>query len=68
MPRPPNIIPSTRWSISLPEDLAAEIELVLADPLTNKVTYATRSKLLETLLRQWLESKKTEMRNALASI
>jgi len=40
---------------SLPQSLAAKVELLLFDPVTNKPKYGGRSKLIEQLLREWVE-------------
>ena len=57
--RKPNAVPTIEWKFHIPVDLAAQVELLLKDPVRDKVKYGERSKLLETLLRQWIESKRT---------
>lgn len=60
MPRPKKPMPTTRWSISLPIDLAAEVEILLADVFTGQVGYAQRSSLIEQLLRGWISTQRIE--------
>lgn len=56
MPRPRNPYLRADWKICLPAPLAAEIDLMLEDPLTRKPKYGARSKLIEQLLSQWSAS------------
>lgn len=42
------------YKVSLPAPLAAEVDLMLEDPLTKKPKYGARSLLIEALLREWL--------------
>lgn len=55
MPRPRNPYLRADWKICLPAPLAAEIDLMLEDPLTRKPKYGARSKLIESLLSEWIE-------------
>ena len=55
--RKPNADPPTEWYISLPSTLAAKVELLLYDPVTQKAQYGGRSGLIQTLLRTWVEGK-----------
>ena len=55
MPRPRSPHYRTRWNISLPAGIAAEVEMLLLDPLTGKPSYAKRSELIVSLLQRWLE-------------
>ena len=50
-----NVIPSVQWSIMIPADLAFKVEVRLLDPVTRRVTYAARAKLIQALLHEWLE-------------
>ena len=43
------------WYVSLPQSLAAEVELILLDPLTGRPEFGKRSQLVESLLRNWVE-------------
>jgi len=51
-------IPNIDWKIRMPSDLAAEVELLLFDPVKEEVTYGARSALIEELLRDWVEAKR----------
>lgn len=51
-------IPNIDWKIRMPSDLAAEVELLLFDPVKEEVTYGARSALIEELLRDWVETKR----------
>ena len=46
------------WSISVPQSLAAELELLLIDPLRGKPKHGARGALIERLLREWVEEQK----------
>lgn len=52
--RKPNLVPTVQWSIMVPIDLAFQVESQLLDPVTKKASYAKRSKLLQSLLYEWL--------------
>lgn len=43
------------WYVSIPSSLAAEVELILLDPLTGRPRFGERSQLVELLLRDWVE-------------
>lgn len=45
-----------QWKITIAADLAGAVELRLWDHVANKPTYASRSSLVETLLREWVEA------------
>lgn len=60
MARPRKPMPTTRWSISIPIDLAAEVEVILTDAFTGQVGYAQRSALIEQLLRGWISTKRSQ--------
>jgi len=46
--------------VSLPQSLLLEVEAYLWDAAILKPAYASRSRLIEQLLRDWLEQKKGE--------
>ena len=48
-----------QWKLYLPETIAAEVELLLLDPLRDRVKYGARNELVEKLLRKWLEDQRT---------
>lgn len=58
MPRPRYTVPRAEWKLHLPLDLAAEVELLLLDPLREKPKYGARNALVERLLREWLASRR----------
>ena len=43
-----------RWNCSFRQSLAHSVELLLINPVTKKLSYGARSKLLEQLMREWL--------------
>jgi hypothetical protein len=45
---------NTLWRCYIPEEIAAQIELRLADPLRDKPTYGARSQLVTALLIRYL--------------
>ena len=53
---------------SIPAALAAEVDLLLEDPLTKRRKYGALSKLLESLLRNWLADQKGEPRTEVPSL
>lgn len=48
----------TRWEVSIPTSLAAEIELYILDPVRRTQAFGARSALVQRLLREWLERQK----------
>jgi len=48
------------WKLSLPAGLAAEVDLLLEDPLSRKPRYGARSRLVEALLREYLARARNE--------
>ncbi len=56
--RPANSIPSVEWKIMIPEDLAANVELLCFDPVRNKPAFGARSAYLTRLIREDLEKRK----------
>lgn len=56
--RPPFAVPKVEWAVMIPQPLAAQVELLLLDPLLDKPKHGARSELLEQLLREWLEKQK----------
>jgi hypothetical protein len=55
--RKPSLVPTTQWSIMIPIPLAFQIETQLMDPVTKKASYAARSKLIQSLLYEWLQQQ-----------
>lgn len=53
--RKPLPLPNVRWEIYINAILAAELELVLRDPMREKVKHGARSRLCEVLLQQHLD-------------
>ena len=56
--RPPNTVPTIRWDTYVPVDVAAQVELLLLDPVRQKVQHGARSALITQLLREWVEEQK----------
>jgi Arc/MetJ-type ribon-helix-helix transcriptional regulator len=48
----------TRWEVSIPVSLAAEIELHIFDPVRRSEAFGARSALIQRLLREWLDKQK----------
>ena len=59
--RPANAIPTVGWRLYIPIDLAAEIEMLCLDPVTQRQKYGARAKFVEEALRQYLLTFKKEM-------
>lgn len=60
MARPKLRIPRIQWSIMIQQPLAAEVELLLYDPKTETTKLGARSKLIESLLRDWVDSQRKQ--------
>lgn len=54
--------PTTEWKVSLPSELALNIELLFYDPSSRKPNYGARSALVTTLLQQYWENLPDERR------
>lgn len=54
MPRPFNPDMSTPWKLNMPATLAGKVEFLLLDPIHQKPIYASRNKLVVSLLEWWL--------------
>lgn len=54
-------IPTVRWEVQVDVLLAADVELLIADPVSKKASYGERSKLVNLLLRQYLNERKSGM-------
>lgn len=61
-PRKPYI--RTTWKLSLPAHIAAAVDMLLFNPLTNKPQYGDRSTIVAQLLQEWLDRMKPEMTDA----
>lgn len=57
MPKPKSHEDQTQWSFLLPTELTAKVDLLLLDPMTGRVKYGSRKKLVEKLLREWLNKR-----------
>lgn len=56
--RPRNKVPRIKWDVYIRQDLAAQIELLLADPMRERVKYGARGELIESLLEEWLQKQR----------
>lgn len=59
MPRKAHTDPPKKVTITLPETLKAEVDLLLFDPVRGKRAYGDLSTLIARLLREWVETKRT---------
>lgn len=57
MPRPKGP-PKVQWAIQIPEDLAAQIELLLTDPVRGEPPRGVKSDLVVSLLHEWLARRR----------
>mgnify|MGYP000417343033 CR=1 FL=1 len=57
MPRPRNHVRPHDWKLSIPRDLAADVDMRLWDPVLQKPKYGGRSGLVADLLRRWLHEQ-----------
>jgi len=56
--RKPRAIPRRSRHIYLREDIAATVDLILLDPMREKVKYGKWSDLVEALLRTWISEQR----------
>ena len=61
MARPRNVVPTVEWKVYIPADIAAQVELLLLDPMRERVRHGARGELIAKLLREWLEKRKAEI-------
>lgn len=50
--------------LTLPIEVASDLELLLFDPVRGKMHYGVRSHLITDLLREWIEEKKRKENGA----
>lgn len=56
--RKPNAVPTIDWKCYVPVNIAAQVDLLLTDPLTGKPKLGARSELVTKLLIRWLNEVK----------
>lgn len=61
--RKPYSVPPVEWNVSLDGSIAAQVELLLSDPLTGRPRHGARAKLINQLLADWLERQKKQLDN-----
>jgi len=49
--------PPVEWKINIPTSVVAKVELLLMDPLTGRPRHGARSKLMASLLKEWLDKQ-----------
>lgn len=57
--RPKADIPRKSRIVYLPVDLSAEVDLLLMDPLKEKIQYGAFTTLVEKLVREWVDGQRT---------
>lgn len=55
--RKPLSDPPVELYVSIPSSLAAKLDLLLFDPALGKPKYGGRSGLIQSLIREWVESQ-----------
>jgi hypothetical protein len=63
MPRPKRTIPAKSRNVRIPEDLDAQVQLLLMNPRTGSVKYGKWSQLIEALLRRWVAEQRQSLTN-----
>lgn len=58
--------PTVTWKLYVSITVAARIEHLIRDPLTGKPRYGLRSKIIEQLLTEWLDSQPTGLQDVLS--
>lgn len=56
--RPSNTVPTVEVLLRMRADLAAQVDLLITDPVRNKPRYGVRSRLGERLFADWIERAK----------
>lgn len=56
--RPRSPFPYVTWKLHIDAALAAEVEMLLWDPVMKKPKYGDRKELIESLLRPWVAAQK----------
>jgi hypothetical protein len=51
-----------QWQVSIPSSIAEPIADLLMDPLSKKIAYGARAKLVTKLLKRWLREEQTKMK------
>lgn len=59
--RKANVVPSVQWLLHIPVTLAARVDLLLKDPVRDKVKYGARGELLTQLLEKWVKGQITDV-------
>jgi hypothetical protein len=57
MPRPKSVTPAVEKSVSIPLDICAKVDLLLMCPIEQKIPHGAWSRLLQSLLREFLEKQ-----------
>lgn len=66
--RPPKAIPTVEWKVYIRSDLAAQVELLLTDPMREKVRYGKRGQLIEQLLEAWLKTQRVAVASTVSHL
>lgn len=64
MPRSKNTIPTVEWKLHIEGLVAAQIELLLTDPMRKKPRLGARGKLTTELYKRWIQEKVAEFKAA----
>lgn len=62
--RKPLADPRIPWRVYIRSKLAAEVELLLLDPMRQKVKYGSRGELIESLLEDWVDAQRKSAQNS----
>jgi len=57
MPRHKDAVPSVEWKLHISVEVASQVQLLLTDPMRNKVRYGARSDLTEQLYKRWIAER-----------
>lgn len=52
--------PPVEWKISIRSSTAAQIALLLTDPLTGKIKHGARGQLIDRLLTDWIRKQQRQ--------
>ena len=62
MPRRPNVIPSYKLTLQVPQDLKSRLDLLLWSPAENRVPHGAYASFFATLLKSRLDQIEQERR------
>lgn len=66
--RKPHVDPPIKFQTSIPQSLAAEVDILLFNPVRGSVRYGSKTELLVALLRAWVDEQKRVLNDPLKPV